>query len=405
MEIITRVGEGWTELAIVGRLDGYWAEHLDTGLADAVREGHHRLRLDLSNVSFISSAGIGVLVKYYRRLESIEGSLAIVRASAQVRSVLNMTKLTAMLVDDTPSDDPSTLTVGSTAVRRGLIFEVFELDPAATMSLKAVGGAHPIGSPADRQTAPVALSCPASTIALGVGAFGASDSDSRHRFGEFLAVSGVAACLPADGTEVPDYLVATGNEAPGIRVSRGLVCDGALNRHMRFESTERGRPATLTDIAGACLDLARADAAAVVLMAETSGLIGAALRASPFDTTADDFFDFPGVRTRLTFTAEPAFAGSLALVAGVVQKTGGPVPASHVRPLGTAGQLAGHFHAAAFPFRAFKKGRLPLGDTVRALLEDSGVQGVLHLLHDARSIVGVGQSEFSRGACWIGAIR
>ncbi len=405
MEIITRVGEGWTELAIVGRLDGYWAEHLDTGLADAVREGHHRLRLDLSNVSFVSSAGIGVLVKYYRRLEAIEGSLSIVRASPQVRSVRNMTKLTTLLVDDTPSNDPSTLTVGSTAVRRGLIFEVFELDAQASMTVRAIGGVHPIGSPADRETPAVTLTCPSSTIALGVGAFGAADADSAHRFGEFLAVSGVAACLPADGTEVPDYLVATGNEAPTIRVSRGLVCDGALNRHMRFETTERGAVVTLTDLAASCLEMARADAVALVVLAETTGLIGAALRSSPFDMTADDFFDFPDVRTRLTFTAEPAFAGSLALVAGVVQKTGGPVPSSHVRPLDANGQMAGHFHAAAFPFRAFKKGRLPIGETVRALLEDTGVQGVLHLLHDARAIVGVGQSEFSRGACWIGAIR
>ena len=50
MEITRRAVEGWTELAIVGRLDGYWAEHLDAGLADAVREAHHKLRLDLSQV-------------------------------------------------------------------------------------------------------------------------------------------------------------------------------------------------------------------------------------------------------------------------------------------------------------------------------------------------------------------
>ena len=69
MEITRRAVDGWTVLAIAGRLDGYWADHLDTGLADAVREGHHRLRLDLSHVSFLSSAGIGVLVKFYKRLE------------------------------------------------------------------------------------------------------------------------------------------------------------------------------------------------------------------------------------------------------------------------------------------------------------------------------------------------
>ena len=246
------------------------------------------------------------------------------------------------------------------------------------------------------------LRCPASAIALGVGAFGSGEADGLHRFGEFLAVSGAAACLPADGTEVPDYLVATAGDAPSMRVSRGLVCDGGWTRHLRFECAERENATTLANVAAVCLDMARADAAAVVVMAETTGLIGAALRRSPYESTAEDFFGFPDVRTRLTFTAEPAFRGSLALVAGVVQKSGGPVPTAHLRPLGDG--LAGHFHAAAFPFRAFKKGRLALADTVRTLFEETGVQGVLHLLADSRPVVGVGQSEFTRGACWIGAI-
>ena len=45
-----------------------------------------------------------------------------------------------------------------------------------------------------------------------------------------------------------------------------------------------------------------------------------------------------------------------------------------------------------------------LADTVRTLFDDTGVQGVLHLLTDSRPVVGVGQSEFTRGACWIGAV-
>ena len=140
---------------------------------------------------------------------------------------------------------------------------------------------------------------------------------------------------------MPDYLVASGAEAPSVRVSRGLVCDGAFARHLRFESTDRGGVVPLADVAAVCLELSRSDAAAVVMMAETSALVGAALRTSPFDTDANDLFDFPDVRRRLTFTAEPAFRGSLALVVGVVQKPDGPIPAAQLRPLGGDGNLAG----------------------------------------------------------------
>ena len=62
MEITRNAIDGCMELTITGRLDSYWADHLDTGLTEAVREGHHRLRLNLSGVTFISSAGIAVLM-------------------------------------------------------------------------------------------------------------------------------------------------------------------------------------------------------------------------------------------------------------------------------------------------------------------------------------------------------
>jgi len=42
--------------------------------------------------------------------------------------------------------------------------------------------------------------------------------------------------------------------------------------------------------------------------------------------------------------------------------------------------------------------------TVSTLFEAETLQGVLHLLNDDREITGAGQSEFVRGACWIGPI-
>ena len=36
------------------------------------------------------------------------------------------------------------------------------------------------------------------------------------------------------------------------------------------------------------------------------------------------------------------------------------------------------------------------------LFETESLLGVLHLLNDTREVVGIGQSEFIRGACWAG---
>jgi hypothetical protein len=73
-----------------------------------------------------------------------------------------------------------------------------------------------------------------------------------------------------------------------------------------------------------------------------------------------------------------------------------------LRPMGPG--CAGHLHAAAFRFRPIRKGAIDLSETVSGLFEPDQLLGVLHLLHDDRGIGGAGESEFVRGACWVGPI-
>jgi hypothetical protein len=115
-------------------------------------------------------------------------------------------------------------------------------------------------------------------------------------------------------------------------------------------------------------------------------------------------FAFPQVRDWLTFTAERAFTHSLALVVGVAVR-GDPGPlASLVRPLGKEPALQGHCHAAAFTYRPLPRGDFELRPFVTTLFEQQTLQGILHLLADNRPAVGLGESEFIRGACWFGPI-
>jgi hypothetical protein len=161
----------------------------------------------------------------------------------------------------------------------------------------------------------------------------------------------------------------------------------------------------LSELASVCLDVAGADAAGVVMIAESAGLVGAALRRSPALGDEDGGpFGFPGVRDWLTFTAESAFARSLALVVGVAARGAGGALAPLVRPLGSPPAPTGHFHAAAFSYRPLPRGAIDLGPTVASLFDGQTLQGVLHLMIDRRPIVGIGESKFVRGACWVGPI-
>jgi len=75
-----------------------------------------------------------------------------------------------------------------------------------------------------------------------------------------------------------------------------------------------------------------------------------------------------------------------------------------LRPLGSETWPQGHFHAAAFSYRPLKKGPLDLKMTVATLFEAQALQSVMHLINDTREISGAGESEFARGACWVGPV-
>jgi len=399
------------ELQIVGRLDSHWADHLNTYLADRIREGHDHIAIDLSGVTFLSSSGIAVLMRFHRQLTGINGMLSVIRPSTQVRTVLEITRLdTTLIAEDQVGLRPAgPAEHGRTLERRDVTFHIFEADAPGYATCRALGKPYQPGGQSFTEADNHQLQCPDSLFALGLGAFGDGFHDCRERYGEFLAVSGAAACLPADGTGVPDYVVASGSRPPDVQILHALVCEGAIARLTRFE-TATGATVPFDQLVESCLELAEGKPAGIIFVAEVSGLVGAAWRQSPAIAGATgDLFTFPEVRRWLSFTSEQAFARSLALVAGVAAPATGSngLPSAvmaQLRPLtaDSAGPL-GHFHAAVFAFRPFRKGRLDLKETVTALFESDSLMGLLHLLNDDRHGV-TRQSEFTRGVSWVAPI-
>jgi anti-anti-sigma factor len=393
-------------LRVRGRLDSYWADHLATALEEVIRGGAYRVVLDLGEVSFLSSGGIRVLIVSYKQLLALRGSLTICQASEQVHSVLTLSGLKNLLVfEEVPpaACRPATTIGHGKRHLAGVDFDLFELADGGALSCEVLGKPSPLSAGGCRKEDCRKVRFPPASFGLGLGALGVDFDDCRGRFGEFLSAAGAAAYLPTDGSNVPDYLVGSETQGPELQVCHGLALTGAPQLLGRFEASPEG-VVGLTRLAACCLTLADASPVGVVLVAETTGLVGAALRRSPAAVTGADPLAFPEVRNWLTFTAERAYAHSTALVVGVV---GGGHPgelAPAVRPLGPGADLWGHLHAAAFSFRPLARGALDLRGTVASLFESQTLLGVLHLLYDDRGISGAGESEFVRGACWVGPI-
>ncbi|MEW6357126.1 MAG: STAS domain-containing protein [Planctomycetota bacterium] len=397
------------EVQVKGRLDAYWADHLDEELSAAVREGHYRIALDFSGLDYISSAGVRVLMRFYKQLRSLDGALSILRPSEMVHDVLKIMRLDEILAP--PPEEAEA--AGAPEEERTIdlpyaTLVVYPSEPDALLTCRVIGDATVFPGRAFEERDCHFLSLPSNAFAVGLGALGSGYEDCKARFGEFIAVPGAAAYLPTDRGNVPDYMVSTDRGVSGLQVLYGLACEGGASHIVNFEA-KPDRTLSLLDLATQCLEITGAERVGIVMAAEVGGLVGAALKRSPALAAAGETaLHHPAIRDWMMFTTEPAYARCVALVAGVVsQETDGTL-APLLRPLGRDEQPQGHVHAAAFSYRPMKKGKVDLAETVRALFDGEMLQGILHLVHDTRPIAGTGQSEFVRGTCWaapIGAVK
>jgi anti-sigma B factor antagonist len=408
VRIVKKAGRHSTELIIRGRLDAYWSDHLSRELHKVIREGAHHLVLDLSNVSFMSSAGIGILLKYYKLLKDMNGSLTVSTASISAKKILELSGLADYLVSKPKRarTTPEREAEAAKIQHEGAEFEIFRENPGSMLACRLVGNPELLKGFRFRRKDVHVIPFPKSVFGIGLGSLGDNFKDCRGRFGEFLAASGTAAYLPTDGTNIPDYMIATKAFVPELRVLYGIVCESAFSHQIHFEVRKEPLSMGLTKLVHSCMNFIESPTVGIVMLAETEGLVGAALRQSPALKPASDApFKHPHVRKWLTFTSERAHQRNLALIVGIADSTGSKALKPFVRPLGGESPFSGHFHALVFPYCPLRKGRLNLSTTIGRLYDTENLHGLLHLIQDDRDITGVGQSEFIRGNCWVAGIK
>jgi len=406
---INRTQHGKTlTLELEGRLDAFWADHVQSAISDAVHEGHHHLTLNMKQVDFVSSAGIGVLLKFYKQLAGINGSLSVVDPSPFVAELFNTMGLRELLAGKRPAAEDAE---GSTPAERGvksLATDVgeYEIRPAASSSAcQAIGDPSLLATAGYTQRDWRSVAFPRGTFAIGIGAPGRDFGQCAGRLGDFLAADGAVAFLPTDPAAVPDFLLVRGDFVPSLGVVHCIRWEGAPATTVSFQARP-GCSVSLSELAEQCLAAVEGDAVGLVAAAEADGLVGASLRRSPVAAAGQtaDPFAFPQVRDWMKFTAERAFASEVAIVVGVAARTEIPGLTPSLRLLGPQNALRGHFHAAAFSYHPLRKTDVDLSQTIHDLFERERLRGLLHLVNDTRPINGVGQSEFVRGTCWAARI-
>lgn len=108
LTVNTDVRDGYVVVQLEGRLDGSPAcsqisEHVKARLG----EGHRHFVVDLAEVEWMSSCGIGCLIAAYSSVRRAEGSLALKSPNQRVLGALRITDLVPSVFEVLGVHDPA----------------------------------------------------------------------------------------------------------------------------------------------------------------------------------------------------------------------------------------------------------------------------------------------------------
>jgi anti-sigma B factor antagonist len=108
LSIASRSFQGWTVIDVAGELDLNTAPALREQIEHAVDAGATRVAIGMTEVTFMDSTGLGMLVSSLKRLQERDGQLALVGIDGSPRKVLSITGLDDMMpVYDRAEDLPT----------------------------------------------------------------------------------------------------------------------------------------------------------------------------------------------------------------------------------------------------------------------------------------------------------
>jgi len=93
MEISEERFGGVTVLKLSGRLDSVSAPELKERVKACARNGQLRLVIDMNDIDFVDSSGLGSLVVCLRSLKKVAGDMRIAALQDRVRAVFELIRL------------------------------------------------------------------------------------------------------------------------------------------------------------------------------------------------------------------------------------------------------------------------------------------------------------------------
>ncbi|MFW5845569.1 MAG: STAS domain-containing protein [Planctomycetota bacterium] len=92
-------------ISLTGMLDGHTAPALERELHLLHEQGCRRMVMDLAGLTYIASAGVGIMINYFQQVSQDGGNLRIARPSPTVKEIFSLLGLETLLSIHTDLDE------------------------------------------------------------------------------------------------------------------------------------------------------------------------------------------------------------------------------------------------------------------------------------------------------------
>ncbi|MCW2752792.1 MAG: anti-anti-sigma factor [Marmoricola sp.] len=93
LTLTTRQDGERTIVSVGGEIDVYTAPKLRDKITELVNAGHHDLFIDMEEVEFLDSTGLGVLVGGLKKIRAQDGSMALICSQDRLLKIFRITGL------------------------------------------------------------------------------------------------------------------------------------------------------------------------------------------------------------------------------------------------------------------------------------------------------------------------
>jgi hypothetical protein len=331
----------------------------------------------MKNVDYLSSAGLRVLLIYYKKLKELKGALHLSELQDRVMKIVEMAGLYGLLAplqEEKNSQDKSPLRSVSYP---GWSLEEYELEKDTVLTCRFIGHTCQEISQDNTLLPLEVLPFPPSTLSVGIGALGNDETECRQNLGVFMTAGGMAACKPNGIDCPPDYVAYAEAYIPHLYVASALSMTGGFSHLASF----------------ACKDFTAIgfiDLAQYMIAAVESPMIGFLIEAECEMNKSESYY---GTGTDKS---------SIICACGLAGSGHGREMKNWLSPWDATAAVSGHIHGAFFPYQPLRLGHVRLKETIAHLFEQE-LLDIAHMepLQDAN---GHDSIRLKRGLVWFAKI-